>query len=117
MIPAFVSMPGVRARPSFRLQCLKKTVDRRGRRVAGRDYESVCSSSALTYELMKDAPQDYFGLTRGKMPGSWASMTGHPVTARAFYGRQEVLESAAVEGVVILEFPTFEEAKACTRAR
>jgi len=45
------------------------------------------------------------------------SMTGHPVTARAFYGRQEVLESAAVEGVVILEFPTFEEAKACTRAR
>ena len=40
------------------------------------------------------------------------SMTGHPVTARAFYGRQEVLESAAVEGVVILEFPTFEEAKA-----
>jgi hypothetical protein len=40
MIPAFVSMPGVRARPSFRLQCLKKTVDRRGRRVADRDYRT-----------------------------------------------------------------------------
>jgi uncharacterized protein (DUF1330 family) len=41
-----------------------------------------------------------------------ASMTGHAVTPRALYGRQEVLEGAAVEGVVILEFPTFDEAKA-----
>jgi len=40
-----------------------------------------------------------------------SSLTGHAVTTRAFYGRQEVLEGAAVEGVVILEFPTFEEAK------
>jgi len=37
---------------------------------------------------------------------------GHPLTARAMYGRHEVLEGPAVEGVVILEFPTFEEAKA-----
>ena len=29
-----------------------------------------------------------------------ASMTGHAVTTRAFYGPQEVLEGAAVEGVV-----------------
>ena len=41
-----------------------------------------------------------------------ASLTGHAVTTRAFYGHQEVLEGAAVEGVVILEFPTFDEAKA-----
>src|SRR5215475_345336 len=41
-----------------------------------------------------------------------ASLTGHAVTTRAYYGRQEVLEGAAVEGVVILEFPTFDEAKA-----
>jgi uncharacterized protein (DUF1330 family) len=41
-----------------------------------------------------------------------ASLTGHDVTTRAYYGRQEVLEGAAVEGVVILEFPTFDEAKA-----
>ena len=39
-------------------------------------------------------------------------MTGHVITTRAYYGRQEVLEGAAVEGVVILEFPTFDEAKA-----
>ena len=41
-----------------------------------------------------------------------ASMPGHALTPRAFYGRQEVLEGAAVEGVAILEFPTFDEAKA-----
>ena len=41
-----------------------------------------------------------------------ASLTGHAVTTRAFYGHQEVLEGAAVEGVVIIEFPTFDEAKA-----
>ena len=37
---------------------------------------------------------------------------GHTITPRALYGRQEVLEGAAVEGVAILEFPTFDEAKA-----
>jgi hypothetical protein len=31
-----------------------------------------------------------------------ASMSGHALTPRALYGRQEVLEGAAVEGVVIL---------------
>ena len=39
-------------------------------------------------------------------------MAGHPVTPRAFYGRHEVLEGATVQGVIILEFPTFDEAKA-----
>ncbi len=41
-----------------------------------------------------------------------ASMPGHAITPRALYGRQEVLEGAAVEGVAILQFPTFDEAKA-----
>lgn len=41
-----------------------------------------------------------------------ATLTGHPVTVLAAYGRQEVLEGPEVEGVVILEFPTFDEAKA-----
>jgi len=41
-----------------------------------------------------------------------ATMAGHPITPRAVYGRQEVLEGAAVEGVVIVEFPTMEAAKA-----
>jgi uncharacterized protein (DUF1330 family) len=37
---------------------------------------------------------------------------GHAITPRAYYGRHEVLEGADAEGVVILEFPTFDEAKA-----
>jgi len=40
------------------------------------------------------------------------TLAGHPVTALAAYGRQEVLEGPKVEGVVILEFPSFEAAKA-----
>ena len=38
--------------------------------------------------------------------------TGHPVTVLAAYGRQEVIEGPDVEGVVILEFPSFKAAKA-----
>jgi len=41
-----------------------------------------------------------------------ATLGGHPVTVLAAYGRQEVLEGPEVEGVVILEFPSFEAAKA-----
>lgn len=40
------------------------------------------------------------------------TLAGHPVTVLAAYGRQEVLEGPEVEGVVILEFPSFDEAKA-----
>ena len=40
------------------------------------------------------------------------TLAGHPVTVLAAYGRQDVLEGPEVEGVVILEFPTLEEAKA-----
>jgi uncharacterized protein (DUF1330 family) len=41
-----------------------------------------------------------------------ATLGGHPVTVLAAYGRHEVLEGPPVEGVVVLEFPTFDEAKA-----
>ncbi len=41
-----------------------------------------------------------------------ATLTGHPVTVLAAYGRHEVLEGPDVEGVVIVEFPSFDEAKA-----
>ena len=41
-----------------------------------------------------------------------ATLAGHPAKVLAVYGRQEVLEGPPVEGVVILEFPTFAEAKA-----
>ena len=37
---------------------------------------------------------------------------GHALTARAFYGTVRTLEGPAVDGAVILEFPTFAEAQA-----
>ncbi len=41
-----------------------------------------------------------------------ATLAGHPLKVLAAYGRQEVIEGPEVEGVVILEFPSFEAAKA-----
>jgi uncharacterized protein (DUF1330 family) len=41
-----------------------------------------------------------------------ATLASHPINVLAAYGRQEVLEGPEVEGVVILEFPTLEAAKA-----
>ena len=41
-----------------------------------------------------------------------AGLAGHPITIRSLYGRHEVIEGPDVEGVAILEFPTFEAAKA-----
>jgi uncharacterized protein (DUF1330 family) len=48
--------------------------------------------------------------TYGKMAGG--TMAGHTMIPRAVYGKHEVLEGPDVEGVVILEFPTLEAAKA-----
>ena len=36
---------------------------------------------------------------------------GHPLKPLALYGKYEVLEGPAMEGAVILEFPTVEAAK------
>jgi uncharacterized protein (DUF1330 family) len=36
----------------------------------------------------------------------------HPLKALALYGQHEVLEGPAIEGAVILEFPSIETAKA-----
>jgi uncharacterized protein (DUF1330 family) len=41
-----------------------------------------------------------------------ASFQKHPVTFRAIRCRHEVLEGSAIEEIIILEFPTYEEAKA-----
>jgi uncharacterized protein (DUF1330 family) len=41
-----------------------------------------------------------------------AAREGHNLKALARYSKVESLEGAPVEGVVILEFPTFEEARA-----
>jgi uncharacterized protein (DUF1330 family) len=46
---------------------------------------------------------------RAKVP---AARVGHAVTGLAAYGAYEVLEGPAIEGAVILSFPTFAEAKA-----
>jgi uncharacterized protein (DUF1330 family) len=40
------------------------------------------------------------------------SFKEYPATIRAIHGRTEVLEGSAVEDIVILEFPTYEDAKA-----
>lgn len=37
---------------------------------------------------------------------------GHAIKPLAYYGRYEALEGPAAEGVVIMEFPTYDEAKA-----
>ncbi|MGN7764383.1 MULTISPECIES: DUF1330 domain-containing protein [Paenibacillus] len=49
------------------------------------------------------------GIYSQKAPGGLA---GHPVTLLAMYGTHEVIEGPAMEGAAILEFPSFEEAKA-----
>lgn len=41
-----------------------------------------------------------------------AASVGHPITPLAFYGAVETLEGTPVDGAVILEFPTFADAKA-----
>ncbi|ATQ44649.1 DUF1330 domain-containing protein [Caulobacter mirabilis] len=41
-----------------------------------------------------------------------ATMASHKATPHVVYGRHEVLEGAEVEGVVVLSFPTMEEARA-----
>lgn len=40
-----------------------------------------------------------------------AGLTGHNIITRAAYGKNQVVEGSNVEGVAILEFPSFEEAK------
>lgn len=45
-------------------------------------------------------------------PKAGASLAGHPVKVLAAYGRQEVWEGPDAEGIVIVEFPSMEAAKA-----
>ncbi|MDR6935461.1 MULTISPECIES: DUF1330 domain-containing protein [unclassified Luteibacter] len=40
------------------------------------------------------------------------SFEGHPIAFHALYGDYEVLEGPPVEGVVIVSFPTMDEARA-----
>ena len=45
-------------------------------------------------------------------PKAGASLAGHELKVLAAYGRQQILEGPDMEGVVIVEFPTIEAAKA-----
>jgi uncharacterized protein (DUF1330 family) len=41
-----------------------------------------------------------------------AAMANHPITFRIAHGRKEVVEGSDFEDIMMLEFPSFEEAKA-----
>ena len=60
----------------------------------------------FTREKMRN-PEEY---ERYKEMGR-ADLQGHPAKPLALYGKYEVLEGPAIEGAVILEFPTVEAAK------
>jgi uncharacterized protein (DUF1330 family) len=54
-------------------------------------------------------------LDRSELEAYWAkvppTLDGRPIKVLASYGRQVTLEGPEVEGVVIAEFPTLEEAR------
>ena len=55
-------------------------------------------------------------LDRSELEAYWskapASMEGHPIKVLAAYGRHVTLEGPDVEGIVVAEFPSIEEARA-----
>src|ERR1700721_4423424 len=61
--------------------------------------------------LTREKTRDQFEIDT-YMPKASASFKGHPVTILARFGHREVLEGPEVEGLVILSFPSFAEAKA-----
>ena len=61
--------------------------------------------------FIRDNTHDAAGLAT-YMEKVGGTLAGHPVKVLAAYGRQAVLEGPQVEGVVVLEFPTLDAAKA-----
>jgi uncharacterized protein (DUF1330 family) len=61
----------------------------------------------FTREKMRN-PEEYERYREKARPAA----QGHPIKPLALYGKYEVLEGAAIEGAVILEFPTVDAAKA-----
>ena len=57
-------------------------------------------------KLRDEAAMAKYGAAAGAARGD------HKITALALYGKHEVTEGAAADGVVILAFPTMAEAKA-----
>ena len=56
-------------------------------------------------------------LDRSELEAYWsrasATMEGHPIKVLAAYGPHVTLEGPEVEGIVVAEFPSIEEARAC----
>lgn len=57
----------------------------------------------------KTTNQEELDIYAGEAP---AGLVGHNITTLAVYGKNQVVEGDEIEGVAILEFPSFEEAKA-----
>jgi uncharacterized protein (DUF1330 family) len=60
----------------------------------------------FTREKMRN-PEEYERYREKARPAA----QGHPLKPLALYGKYETLEGPAIEGAVILEFPTVEAAK------
>ena len=60
----------------------------------------------FTREKMRN-PQEYERYREKARPAA----KGHPLKPLALYGKYEMLEGPAIEGAVVLEFPTVEAAK------
>ena len=63
----------------------------------------------VVFTREKTLDQSEMDIYRSKAP---AARPGHAITALVAYGKYEVLEGDEIEGVVVLSFPSFEEAKA-----
>ena len=61
----------------------------------------------FTREKMRN-PEEYQHYREKARPAA----VGHPLKPLAVYGKHEMLEGPAIEGAVILEFPTIDAAKA-----
>jgi uncharacterized protein (DUF1330 family) len=60
----------------------------------------------FTREKMRD-PEEYERYRQKARPAA----DGHPLKPLALYGKFEMLEGPAIQGAVVLEFPTVEAAK------
>jgi uncharacterized protein (DUF1330 family) len=76
------------------------------------NFDRVKESAVVAYVIFikeRTRNQQEVDLYRDMAP---AGLAGHPITFRVAHGRKEVVEGPDCEDMMMLEFPTFEEAKA-----
>jgi uncharacterized protein (DUF1330 family) len=76
------------------------------------NLDRVKESAVVAYVIFikeRTRNQQEVDLYRDMAP---AGLAGHPITFRVAHGRKEVVEGPDCEDMMMLEFPTFEEAKA-----